>query len=423
MFKKIALLLALSFSVNGKEFSEQIIHIQPVSWDELQLLQLDSLKTAEELNLSKKCPTELAGFEQLEPEKTFFKEILWTHYFWTVFKDKTDQKCLVKHDGFDFFSKKDSSIPDDVTETPEYEILNTQQARVLLSASESIGFDEKGIESLKRHIHYHNQAVQEAKFSKYGGSVRMSQFMMQNPRETIYIPEDDEDRKFVDSNGVISYKTKSLIEVFESKYTQKTLSEFAKKIEEENKLNKQDSIYPFNSFEDLLEQSRIDTKVKKKNSLDSADKQSSYIYPKSNSDIAHDNGNGTYTPIYPYSSIGYLQNADYCGGVYAGTDFIITSFVSLTAAHNVICNNNRSQNSFSYPGALKAGSNLSPPFGGFFAENVIQSYLYNSSDSLDYRAQFDYGALRSLEPFTFVNPIILQMDLSTNDVTVVGFPR
>ena len=261
MLKIIVLMLALSFSVYGKEFSEQIIHIQPVSWDELQLLQLDSLKTAKELNLSETCPTELAGFEELEPESTFFKEILWTQYFWTVFKDKSSQKCLVKHDGFDFFSKKGTSSPVDVAETPDYEILNTQQARVLLSASESIGFDEKGIESLKRHIHFHNQAVQEAPLQKYGGSVNITQFMWANPRETEYVRKNDESRKVIDEKGVVSYKTVPLLESFESRYSKETLTKLAEQVAVEKEKNKQDSIYPFNSFEDLLKQSRKDTKT------------------------------------------------------------------------------------------------------------------------------------------------------------------
>lgn len=251
MFRLI--LIMLSFSVYGKEFSEELLHIQPISWEELQVFQSDSLKSAESLDLSESCPTDLDGIKELEQMKTAFKVILWNHYYWTGFKDKNGLKCLVKHTGFKF-------NPNQKLGPFFYEILNTQQARTLLSARESIGFNEKGLYIITGNISKHNQAISGKPYKKYGGFENMVTFMSKNPRE-IPSKKNDKDREYIDANGVRAYKSMSFIEGFESYYNDETLNKLIEKVKSESATKPIDDKYPFQSKDDLRKAIEADLKL------------------------------------------------------------------------------------------------------------------------------------------------------------------
>lgn len=265
MRKYFVTLIFVVSAIHATPFSEQIIIIEPVTWNELQVIQDNSLKSTKELNLSYDCPTELAAFESLQVKSTYFKEILWTPYFWTEFENTDGLTCVIKHETFDFLANQEVLS---LNQTPQFEVLNIQQASALLSAAESMGFDEMGVETLKRHVHFHNQAIQDKPFAKYGGLVRMTNFMMQNPQETPTMLS--RDKQFTDLDKKIR-----TLRHFEAQYTKKTLTKLSEKVSEENKLKTSENIYPFNSFEELLNQTKKDTESKKK-ALNN--QQSSFIY-------------------------------------------------------------------------------------------------------------------------------------------------
>lgn len=234
-----------AFAVESKKFSETIIMIQPVSWEELQLLQLNAMKSAEALNLSEQCPTDLAGFEHLKPLNTVFKEILWTHYFWTEFEAEDGNKCLIKHDNIDFFSDTARSKESNDVKEANYEVLNTQQARVLLSAAESIGFDEKGIQVLKRHISKHNGAINGKPYKKYGGKFIMTQFMEENKPDFPYNPEYESKAKKLGVNPFLL--------LFESYYTKEKLKTLEDKVKNKLIRNPRQDSEPYESMSELLD--------------------------------------------------------------------------------------------------------------------------------------------------------------------------
>ncbi len=236
-------------TAHSKGFDEQFIMLKPVSWDELQLLSLDEMRLSEDFNLSKVCPKELSQFEQLERLNTHFKEIFWSQYYWTTFENSDGSICVVKHEDIGFFSHKKQGSAAVVS---NYEILTEDQTKILLNAVKLLSLNDEALSALKRHIHFHNQAVQEAPFMKYGGSVKMTQFMMNNPRETMNYPGDDEGRKFVDANGIEAYRTLGFLQVFESKYKTATLERLKRDVAEENRLTTEVRRYPFDSFSDLL---------------------------------------------------------------------------------------------------------------------------------------------------------------------------
>jgi len=237
MNKFLFLLVGVMSYGYAKDFSEQMIMIKPVSWGELQELHFANTKTLTELSISETCPSELIGFQKLKFGGTFFKEVLWTHYVWTEFVDKSGSKCLIKHEKMDFFSNQGQSA-----DLENYEILSSSQAQIFLSAAERIGFDEKGIEILSYHIGQHNQAIKEKPYLKYGGSLNMGRFMKNNKPE--FISEHSSKDK--------TSKT-SFLDTFESYYSQETLKILKKGVEKQRLENEEDRIYPFNSFLDLLE--------------------------------------------------------------------------------------------------------------------------------------------------------------------------
>ena len=155
IMKKLLLLgLIISFNIIAQETEDKYIMLKPLSWDELQLYQLDSLLSAEELNLSKNCPTTLRKLHSTYTNiNAGFQHILYTNYIWSEFANADGQKCLVKHDKIDSITQKNGGIINPNT----YELLNTTQARILLSASQAIGFKKKGFFKQARQANLHNQ--------------------------------------------------------------------------------------------------------------------------------------------------------------------------------------------------------------------------------------------------------------------------
>ena len=246
------ILIMLSFSTFGEDINLQYLSIRPFNWIELQEFQKDHLKTAEELDLSENCPTNLTDMKSFEKSTTAFKVILFYHYYWSEFKTPNGLKCLIKHQGFKFDIKQ--------KQNPFfYVILKTQQAQVLLSATQSFGFREQGINSLMWHIGQHNKAIRNIPFKKYGGHQGMTNFRMKNKPD---FPHDPDYLIKAEQTGV----SKHLI-FFESMYTQEKLNKLIEKAKMESENNPNDLRYPFQSKNDLRQTLEADLKLLNENNL------------------------------------------------------------------------------------------------------------------------------------------------------------
>ena len=393
--------------------SQDYIIPKPVTWSELQLLQLDSLKTSDELGLSENCPQSFDELDDMKVQSTYFKEILWTHYFWTSLSAANGRTCIVKHGTLDFAGDKS---------TGDFEILNNLQSRILLSAAESQGFKEKGILNLARNINLHNQAISEKPYLKYGGRAAMIQFLEKNPPE---YPEEIIERNYIDSEGKSVHSVQPFIEYFESRYSDETLSNFSESTQVSQQMFDLKFDYSFDNHKDFLT-----LNVSKKSPNSEAGEKTHItrgptLTQVPDGQIAIQNG-GDYDPQPTYSSIGRLSAFHGCNlqkPLVQGTDFLITSYVSLTAAHNIICaDGTRLNSTFSQPGVISNAFDGLAPWGSFDADNVIESSNYSPGIPLFELAQYDYGVLRSLQPFVSVPPMALQVDTKANDVRVVGYP-
>ena len=220
--KKIFLFsLILAFNVFAQD---KYIMLKPVSWDELQLYQLDSLKTTDELELAKSCPSSLAVLEETHHRAgTHFQHILGTNYNWSVFTDIYGLKCIVKHDKIDSIDPQDNKSMN----PNSYQLLNTTQARVLISASQGVFDKDKEAERVKRimEINRINQKIQNEPYEKYGGVWNLMMYMNNNTSK-VSIQEDyrPESRKV---SGVPSLK---LLERFENSYSKEQQNELIESV-------------------------------------------------------------------------------------------------------------------------------------------------------------------------------------------------
>lgn len=167
----LTLVLSLNLSAHVKYITE------PTSWDDLQLFQLDSLLDEEELSLSIVCPINLKELQKTYKKADSFSQyILGTNHNWTEFTNTNGLRCLVKHQRLDSINQKDNKTinPND------YEILNVKQARILISASRSIGFKEKGLFGELSQVHLHNQNISSKLYDKYGGAVNLFNYIKNN---------------------------------------------------------------------------------------------------------------------------------------------------------------------------------------------------------------------------------------------------
>lgn len=210
---------------------QKYIAFKPLSWDELQLYQMDSLLTAEELKLSKHCPTTLKKLQATYRNiNAGFQHILGTNYIWSEYENNDGTKCLVKHKKIDTITPKDGKI----INPNHYELLNTQQARILLSASRAIGFNEKGLNEKFKQARMHNQKIKNKPYEKYGGIHRLSQYM-DNHKQSYQLDKGlVKSLKHKDGNGT---RQLPLYQLFEMTYSQdqiRELIEMVKKEQEEN---------------------------------------------------------------------------------------------------------------------------------------------------------------------------------------------
>ena len=236
--KKIFLLsLILTFNIFAQETEDKYMMLKPLSWDELQLYQLDSLLSVEELNLSTSCPATLKKL-QTTHERTgqHFQHILGTNYIWSEYTNKKELKCFVKHVKIDSITQKDNEI----INPNNYELLNTTQARILKSASQGIGFEEKGLNEKFRQARIHNQKIQDKPYVKYGGLLNVVNYMEKHEPSFEIDPIYLKNRTTV-KNGSVVTKHIPLIQIFEMRYSdeqKQKLIEISRKMEEEKKSQK-----------------------------------------------------------------------------------------------------------------------------------------------------------------------------------------
>jgi len=210
----ISLVLSTNILAQSK-----IIKYEPVTWYELQLHELDGLKTAIELNLAESCPPTLEKLQQTYSETTTqFQYLFGTNYIWSVFTNNDGFKCLVKHDATDSFTpnKNQAANPD------TYELLNTTQSRILINASLGIIDKEKEDEReavIAQKIRI-NKELSAKPYKKYGGLENILIYMRDHPPS---YP--------VDNNK----KPNSAFEYFEIRYSQKQKYELIESVKKSHK--------------------------------------------------------------------------------------------------------------------------------------------------------------------------------------------
>ena len=212
IMKKLLLLgLIISFNIIAQEKEDKYIMLKHLSWDELQLYQLDSLKTADELQLAESCPSTLSKLqENFEKITTQFQHILGTNYTWSIFANNEGSKCLVKHDKVDSITKDDGFVNPNT-----YQLLNRTQARILISASQGSSNETKEKERVRRimEINRHNQKIQNKPYEKYGGVWNLTMYMNNNSPK---VPISETVIRYRKSSGKLSLK---LLEKFENTYS------------------------------------------------------------------------------------------------------------------------------------------------------------------------------------------------------------
>jgi len=219
--------LILSFNIFAQETEDKYIMFKPLSWDELQLYQLNSLLSVEELQLSKHCPTTLRKLQSTFTNiNAGFQHILGTNYIWSTFANVDGEKCLVKHEKIDSITPKE----DKVINPNHYELLNTQQARILLSASRGIGFDDKGLKEKFKQARMHNQKIKNKPYEKYGGIHRLSQYMDNHKNAYQLDKKLIKSLKHKDGNGT---KQLPLYQLFEMTYSKDQIDELIDMVKNE----------------------------------------------------------------------------------------------------------------------------------------------------------------------------------------------
>jgi len=132
-------------------------------------------------------------------------------------------------------------------------------------------------------------------------------------------------------------------------------------------------------------------------------------------------------PTRPYGGVG-VSIAEFPNQQsYQGSDFLITPFVSLTAAHvisdhDVILGDVLADNARSFPGAIPNGTGFYDfPFGNIFSEDFIVSDTYSSES--DNNLSEDYGAIRNVVPFMYPFYTGLVIDNTMpRYINAVGYP-
>ena len=226
MRKILLLSLILSFNILAQD---KYVMLKVLSWDELQLYQLDSLKTADELNLAKSCPSTLAKLQETQEKKaTHFQHILGTNYTWTVFSNSEELNCLVKQDKINSITQKD----DEIINPNGYELLNKMQAQILISAS--LGIMDKNKKKLRNkqiaEAMRVNREIQEKPYIKYGGIENLVKFMKENTPSYSIDKRLLENKKYTTPDGSVGYKTHSPLEYFEIRYSQEQKNELIESV-------------------------------------------------------------------------------------------------------------------------------------------------------------------------------------------------
>ena len=210
--------LLLSFTILAQE---KYIMLKRLSWDELQLYQLDSLLTEEELNLQKTCPTTLKKLQETyEKTGAHFQHILGTNYIWSEYTNTKGLRCFVKHKNIDSITPKDNEI----INPNHYELLNTTQARVLKSASQGAGFKEKDLYAHAKEIRLYNQQISEKDYEKYGGKQEILNYMEAHQPTSKINPKLLKNRTTIE-NGTVITKHLKLIQIFELRYSEEQKNE------------------------------------------------------------------------------------------------------------------------------------------------------------------------------------------------------
>ncbi|MFK8013217.1 MAG: hypothetical protein AB8B80_14340, partial [Marinicellaceae bacterium] len=200
---------------------EKYIMLKPLTWDELQLYQLDSLKTADELKLASHCPSTLKKIQSTFKKTTqHFQDIHGTKYIWTEYINFQGLKCIVKHQKIDSITSNNEKI----INPNEYELLNPMQSRILKSASQGIGLKNKDYYKKIRQANLHNNKIKSQPYEKYGGFQNLSIYMKEN-KPTFKIDKEYLKSLTTKDKGTITSRKIPLYKLFELQYSKEQQQE------------------------------------------------------------------------------------------------------------------------------------------------------------------------------------------------------
>ncbi len=221
-------LLFIPFTLSAQK-NDKYIMLKPLSWDELQLYQLDNLKTSEELKLAQTCPSTLSKIQkELTKKRTVWHYIYGNLYIWTEYSNQFGNTCVVKHKKVDSIIKKENKK----INPNEYEILSLTQARVLLSSSRGGGNPNKELARKQRIAEANriNQSIQSVPYEKYGGIENLFNYMAKNKPNCITQKVNLIPRTYVTEYGSHTGKLNSPIEHFENKYCESQINELIESV-------------------------------------------------------------------------------------------------------------------------------------------------------------------------------------------------
>jgi len=228
------LLLMCSILSTSLFAQEKYIMLKPLTWDELQLYQLDNLKTVNELKLASVCPSTLKKLQSsFEKIGTHFQHILGTNYTWTEYANTKGLKCIVKHEKIDSITQQD-----DKTINPNsYKLLDIIQARVLISASLGVGIKEKDISKKMMEANRINQKIQAIPYEKYGGLENLMKYMEENKPSYPIEYRHLKNRNYKTTLGSNGAKLLPPYKLFELTYSQEQRSKLIEIVKKKKTIN------------------------------------------------------------------------------------------------------------------------------------------------------------------------------------------
>lgn len=218
--------------------------LDPISWESLQVKEIDVQTQEIESSLSNQCPHGIDSYRNYKYKGVYYSYIFFINYYWTEYLDETGKKCIIKHSKFDILDS-------------ELEFLSYSQSLKLLKANELYGFNYETKIVLNIHIMLHKNAIKELPALKYGGYTHISNYLKTHSPE---FQVENKQKQTVDVNGHVVIQTMPVIDYFESSFSKDTLNSIAENIKKSPPNRISNGKYPFRDVDELIKEAKNDVK-------------------------------------------------------------------------------------------------------------------------------------------------------------------